>query len=111
MEIRMSNTVELTDENFRKEVLQSEVPVLVDFWAIWCSPCKIVGPILEEIARDYDGKIKVGKLDVDGNRQSATNFGIQSIPTILLFQGGEVVETMIGAVPKAHIVNKVAKHI
>ena len=111
MEKKMGSAIELTDANFDQEVLQSSVPVLVDFWAIWCGPCKMVGPIVEEIAGDYAGKIKVGKLDVDNNRQSAMNFGIRSIPTILLFKGGDVVETMIGAAPKAHIVEKISKHI
>lgn len=107
----MSDLLELTDDNFEQQVLKSDLPVLVDFWAIWCGPCKMVGPIVEELANDYSGKIKVGKLDVDNNRQVAMNFGIRSIPTVLLFKGGDVVETIIGAAPKAQIVEKISKHI
>ncbi len=107
----MADLLELTDDSFDQDVLKSDVPVLVDFWAAWCGPCKMVGPIVEEIAKDYDGKIKVGKVDVDNNRQTAMNFGIRSIPTILLFKGGDVVETVIGAAPKAQIVEKISKHL
>jgi thioredoxin 1 len=107
----MSDLLELTDDNFEEQALKSDIPVLVDFWAVWCGPCKMVGPIVEEIATDYAGKIKVGKLDVDENRQVAMNFGIRSIPTVLLFKGGDVVETIIGAAPKAQIVGKISKHI
>ena len=111
MEIKMGNALELTDANFEEKVLNSDIPILVDFWAEWCGPCLMVGPILEEIAGEYAGKIIVGKLDVDNNRQTAMNFGIRSIPTILLFKGGDVVETMIGAAPKAQVVEKISKHI
>ena len=107
----MGNALELTDANFEEKVLNSDIPILVDFWAEWCGPCLMVGPILEEIAGEYAGKIIVGKLDVDNNRQTAMNFGIRSIPTILLFKGGDVVETMIGAAPKAQVVEKISKHI
>ena len=111
MEIKMGKAIELTDATFDQEVLQSDIPVLVDFWAVWCGPCKAVAPIVEEIAGDYEGKIKVGKLDVDNNRQAAMNFGIRSIPTLLLFKGGDVVETMIGSAPKAQLIEKISKHI
>ena len=89
----------LTDKNFEEEVLKSNQPVLVDFWAEWCHPCRIVGPIIEELATEYDGKLKVGKVDVDAN-QVANSYGIMSIPSILIFKNGKVVKTMIGAQSK-----------
>jgi thioredoxin 1 len=88
-----------TDQNFQTEVLESTIPVLVDFWAEWCHPCKIVGPIVEELATEYAGKLKVGKVDVDAN-QVAGNYGIMSIPSLLIFQNGKVVKSMVGAQSK-----------
>lgn len=99
--------ITITDDNFNTEVLQSDKPVLIDFWAVWCGPCKMIAPIVEELAVEYDGKIKVGKLDVDNNQQSAINYGVRSIPTLLIFKAGKVVDTIIGAVPKVHIKQKV----
>jgi thioredoxin 1 len=99
--------VEITDDNFESEVLQSEKPVLIDFWAVWCGPCKIIAPIVEELASEYDGKIKVGKLDVDANQQTSIKYGVRSIPTLLVFKEGNVKETIIGAVPKKLIVEKI----
>ncbi len=96
----MSNTVHFTDENFKSEVLDSDQPVLVDFWAAWCGPCQAVGPTIEELAKQYDGTVKVGKLNVDENQQSAGSFGIHSIPAVLLFKDGKVVETLVGVQPK-----------
>ena len=89
----------LTDKNFEEEVLKSDQPVLVDFWAEWCHPCKIIGPIVEELATEYAGKLKVGKVDVDAN-QVAGNYGIMSIPSLLIFQNGQVVKSMVGAQSK-----------
>ena len=97
---------EFTDANFQQEVLNSDVPVLVDFWAIWCGPCKMIAPYVEEIAGEYDGKVKVGKVDVDNNPQTAMTYGIRSIPTLLVFKGGKVVDQIIGAVPKNTIMQK-----
>ena len=88
-----------TDQNFKTEVLESTIPVLVDFWAEWCHPCKIVGPIVEELATEYAGKLKVGKVDVDAN-QVAGNYGIMSIPSLLIFQNGQVIKSMVGAQSK-----------
>ena len=96
----------VTDTNFESEVINSEFPVLVDLWAIWCGPCKMIGPIVEELAEEYDGKLKVGKLDVDANQQTAIKYGVRSIPTVLIFKNGEVKETIIGAVPKSVFVEK-----
>ncbi|MGQ9630711.1 MAG: thioredoxin TrxA [bacterium] len=93
----------LTDSNFDDEVLKSDRPVLVDFWAPWCGPCRMVSPIVEEIAREYDGKLKVGKLNTDENPEITTKYGIRSIPTLLFFKGGKIVETVIGAVPKGKL--------
>jgi thioredoxin 1 len=97
--------LDLTDENFSKEVLESKDPVLVDFWAPWCGPCRLVGPVVEELASEYQGKIKVGKVNVDENEQTAYKYGIRSIPTLILFKNGRPVDQIIGAVPK-HILKK-----
>ena len=101
------SVVEFTDDNFENEVVNSETPVLVDFWAVWCMPCKMVAPVVAEIANEYDGKLKVGKLDVDNNPATAQKYGIRSIPSLLLFQNGEVAQMVIGAVPKPQSVAKV----
>ncbi len=103
--------MEMTDSNFQQEVLSSDRPVLVDFWAEWCGPCKMIAPIVEELANEYDGKLKVGKVDVDSNQQVSMQFGVRSIPTLLIFKSGKVVEQVIGAVPKRLLAEKIAKHL
>ncbi|MEQ9455194.1 MAG: thioredoxin [Phycisphaeraceae bacterium] len=96
-----SETVlELTDSNFDQEVINSDQPVLVDFWAEWCQPCRMLGPTIDELATEYQGKVKVGKVDTDNNRDTAVKYGIQSIPTVMLFQKGEVVKKFVGLQPK-----------
>lgn len=92
-----------TSDNFEAEVEKSDVPVLIDFWADWCMPCKMVSPIVESIAEDYDGKLKVGKIDVDAESELAARFNVMSIPTLMVFNGGEVVGTRVGAVPRPAI--------
>jgi len=98
--------IEITDGNFETEVLQSDKPVIIDFWAAWCAPCRMIAPIMEELAQEYDGRIKVGKLDVDVNQQTAIKYGVRSIPTVLIIKNGEVADTIIGALPKAVFVDK-----
>ena len=103
--------IEVNDSNFQAEVLQSDKPVLVDFWAVWCGPCKMIAPTVEELAKEYDGKLKVAKMDVDANPKTAMQFGIRSIPTLLVFKAGQVVEQIVGAVPKRNLFDKVSAHL
>ena len=98
--------ITITDDNFDTEVLKSDRPVLIDFWATWCGPCRMIAPIVEELANEYEGKVKIGKLDVDENQQTSIKFGVRSIPTLLLFKDGKIKDTIIGAVPKSHLVQK-----
>ena len=101
----MSKTIEITDSNF-EEILNSDKPVMVDFWAEWCGPCKMVGPVVEEMAGEYGEKAVIGKVDVDNNPNVSAKFGIRSIPTMLFFKGGEIVDKQVGAVPKGVLVQK-----
>jgi thioredoxin 1 len=96
----MGNILEVTDDSFDAEIMNGELPAMVDFWAEWCGPCKMVGPVLEELASAYKGKIKIAKMDVENNRNTPAKFGIRNIPTLIMFKGGEVVNIIIGAYPK-----------
>ena len=105
------NTATLTDGNFDDSVIKSTVPVLVDFWAEWCGPCRMIAPTVEELATDYNGKVTIGKLNVDNNPNTATQFGVRSIPTLLLFKGGEVVESVVGLTDKTRLQALLDKHL
>ena len=107
----MAKPLAITDDTFQNEVLDSEQPVLVDFWADWCGPCRMIAPSVEQIAEDYDGTIKVGKVDVDDNPAIPGRYGIVGIPTLMLFKNGEVVERITGALPKDAILAKVLPHV
>jgi len=102
----VSEPIVLTDNNFSAEVLNASQPVLVDFWATWCGPCRMIAPIVQELSSEYEGRAKVGKLDVDAAQKTAAEFGIRSIPTLLIFKEGKVADQIIGAVPKGQITEK-----
>ncbi len=99
------------DSNFKKEVLESNLPVLVDFWANWCTPCKMIGPIIEELAKEYAGKMKIGKLDVNSNSHSASTYGVMSIPTLIFFKGGRVMDQVSGALNKSVLKKKIEENL
>lgn len=103
--------LELTDANFQQEVLEADKLNVIDFWAEWCGPCRAIGPVIEELSKDYEGKVKVGKVNVDQNPQLSVNYGITSIPAILFIKGGQVVDKQIGAVPKSVLEKKIQSHL
>ena len=103
----MSHPLHLTDDAFDSEVVQSNIPVMIDFWATWCGPCRLIAPYIEELSNDYEGKVKVCKLDVDNNPKTAMNFGIRSIPTVLILKQGKEVDRIIGAVQKQQFIQKI----
>ena len=107
----MAQLIAVTDSTFDAEVIKSEAPVLVDFWADWCAPCKMVAPIVEDLAEEYDGKVKFAKLDVDSNPNTATTYGIRGIPTLLIFKGGQPVDQVVGAVPKSVLKSRLEEAI
>ena len=103
--------VEITDQSFQETVLNSDKPVLVDFWAPWCGPCRMLGPIIEEVAADFEGKALVGKVDVDNNQQVSVDYGIRNIPTVLIFKNGKVVDKIVGVAPKEVIAEKLNSYL
>ncbi len=103
--------LEITDGSFKETVLNSDKPVLVDFWAVWCGPCRMLGPIIEEIAHDFEGKAVIGKVDVDNNQQVSVDYGIRNIPTVLIFKNGEVVDKIVGVAPKEVIAEKLSAQL
>lgn len=105
----MADILQITDNNFDEEIIDSNIPVMVDFWAKWCGPCKMVGPAVKELAEKYKGKIKIAQMDVDQSRQTPAKFGIRSIPTLLFFKGGEVTNSIVGAHPKDYIDEELKK--
>lgn len=102
---------EISDQSFDADVLKSDLPVLVDFWAPWCGPCRLIGPIVEELSNEFDGKVKVVKLNTDDNPQTATQYHISGIPSLLLFKDGQVADQLVGAVPKDRIQNMISQHV
>ncbi|MFO7783513.1 MAG: thioredoxin [Desulfatiglandales bacterium] len=105
----MVDILQVTDDSFEDEIVKSDLPTVVDFWAAWCGPCRMVSPVVEELAKEYEGKIKVAKMDVDQNRQTPAKFGIRNIPTLIFFKGGEVAKMIVGAQPKSSLEEEIKK--
>lgn len=103
----MADVKQVSDESFDSEVLKSDLPVLIDFWAPWCGPCKAIAPVVEELAKEYAGRLKVVKMNVDDNPQTPSKYGVRGIPNLILFKGGQVQDQIVGAVPKAHLVKAI----
>ncbi len=107
----MAKPIEVTDQTFDELVLKASLPTVVDFWAVWCGPCKMIAPVLEEIADEYEGRLQVAKLNVDYNNERATQYGVMSIPTLILFKNGQPVERLVGFMPKGKLVDRLTPHL
>ena len=103
----MSKPIHITDDSFEQDVLKSDIPVLIDFWATWCAPCRLLAPAIDQLADEFEGRVKVSKLDVDNNPQTAMNYGVRSIPAVLIFKGGQLVDNIVGNVPKAKLIERI----
>ena len=107
----VTDLVQVTDDTFEKEIEQHSGLAMVDFWAVWCGPCQVIAPVVEQLAQEYEGRLKVGKIDVDTNPATAMRYGVRSIPSVLMFKDGKHVETVVGAVPKAQLVERIEHHL
>lgn len=102
----MAKPIHITDDSFEQEVLKSEIPVLIDFWATWCAPCRLLAPTIDQLSEEYEGRVKIAKLDVDNNQDTAMNLGVRSIPAVIIFKNGDIVDNIVGNVPKSKLIER-----